>query len=96
MSSNFNMSINAREDGSLDAAYIQVSAAKVARTEEKIPSVFLVDYDSNDQLVGIEILAPVSMSVVREAAKNLQAAQRKSLDDFVDRYAPASIIVHSE
>ena len=60
----FSISVDAREDGSLVAAYVQLSTAKSARTEEVIESILLVDFDSDDNVVGIEILAPMKEALL--------------------------------
>jgi uncharacterized protein YuzE len=91
-STGFGLTVNAREDGTLEAAYVQLSDAKVVRTDEVIKSVLLVDFDANDAVVGIEILAPVKISTVLEVANRMGEAHRKSFDDFVRRYAPPAII----
>ena len=41
---------------SVDAAYVRLSTAKVDRTQEVIESVLFVDYDSEGNAVGIEVL----------------------------------------
>ena len=42
-------------DTDVDAAYIRLSSNPVDRTRELAPNVF-VDFDSDDEVVGIEIL----------------------------------------
>jgi uncharacterized protein YuzE len=88
----FGLTVNAREDGTLEAAYVQLSDGKVARTDEVIKSVMLVDYDADNFVVGIEILAPVKISTVLEVANKLEEAHRQSFNDFVRRYAPPGIL----
>lgn len=92
MSNNFNLSINARDDGTLEAAYIQLSSAKAARTDELIPSVLLIDMDSSGNVVGVEILAPVDIATVHAVAKKLKVKQRKSFNTFIEKYAPKSLV----
>lgn len=87
----FNLSISARDDGTLEAAYIQLSSERVAHTQELMDEVVL-DFDSEDNLVGVEILAPVKISTVHEVAKVLKAKQRKSFNRFVETYAPPSLV----
>lgn len=43
-------------DEEADAGYLSVSGRPVARTEEVAPNL-LVDYDSEDQPVGVEVLS---------------------------------------
>ena len=90
--SGFGLRVNAREDGTLEAAYLQLSDGKVARTEEKIPSVLLMDFDANNLVVGIEILAPVKLTAVLEMANRLEEAHRSAFNAFVKSYAPPAIL----
>ena len=86
------LSINARNDGSLEAAYVQVSDAPVATTREVIKSVLLVDLDENGELVGVEILAPVKISQVQEIASSLESPQRESFERFLRKYVPSTLL----
>jgi uncharacterized protein YuzE len=88
----FELSINARRDGSLEAAYVQVSSAPVAYTKELIKSVLLLDLDEKGGLVGIEILAPVKISQVLELAETLDSSQRDSFLKFVHGSVPPSLV----
>lgn len=90
--SGFGLTVNAREDGTLEAAYVRVSENQVARTEELIESVLLVDYDHDGNLVGIEILAPVKISQVIEIANRLEVKQRESFQNFVRSSAPPGLV----
>lgn len=92
MPNGIKLSITAREDGTLDAAYVAVSQEKVARSEEIIESVLILDFDSAGGLVGVEILAPVKISDVHQVAKMLEGPTRESFNRFMDTYAPASIV----
>jgi len=88
----FGLTVNTREDGTLQAAYLQLSATAIARTEEAITSVLLVDYDDAGLIVGIEILAPVKIAAVRELGKRMEDAHRKAFDDFLTRYTPPALL----
>jgi uncharacterized protein YuzE len=91
-SNGFGLTVNAREDGTLEAAYVQLSKSKVARTEEVLKSVMLVDYDADNEIVGIEILAPVKIATVLEVAERMEEAHRESFNEFVRRYAPPAVV----
>ena len=52
----FELSVSGQGDGTLATFYIRISNHKVARTEEIIDNMLMVDYDSRDNVVGIEIL----------------------------------------
>jgi len=88
----FGLTVNAREDGTLEAAYLRLSDNQVVRTEELIESVLLVDYDHNGGLIGIEILAPVKISQIIEIASPLEAKQRESFQNFVRSSAPPGLV----
>jgi uncharacterized protein YuzE len=81
--SNFNLSISARENGTLEAAYIQLSDAPVAMTHELGGSV-VVDFDANSNVVGVEILAPITVAMVHRIADALKPAERESFNQFVE------------
>jgi uncharacterized protein YuzE len=88
----FGLSVQAREDGTLEAAYVRLSQQKVSRTEELIESVLLLDCDEDGSVVGIEILAPVNVSQVEELANRLDASQREAFLNFVRSSAPPGLI----
>ncbi|MHC4698694.1 MAG: DUF2283 domain-containing protein, partial [Planctomycetota bacterium] len=60
----FEMSISARNDGTIEALYILVRDNKAVRTREIVEDILLADYNSRGQLVGIEILAPVKLAQI--------------------------------
>lgn len=91
-SAGFGLNVHAREDGTLEAAYVRLSPHQVARTEELIESALLVDYDDEDTLVGIEILAPVSLSQIEAIASRLDASQCKAFQNFIRSSAPPGLI----
>ena len=91
----FGLTVNSREDGTSVAAYIRISGNQVARTEELIQSVLLVDFDHDGNLVGIEILAPVEISQVIEIADRLEAKQREAFQKFVRSSAPPGLVLAS-
>jgi len=85
----FQLSISGRDDGRLEALYISLSERKVARTEEVVEDVLLVDYDSRGNVVGIEILAPVKMSRV---TRLVDQPRRKPLRKFIEQSAPGEMV----
>lgn len=60
---NFELSIDRRDDGIIEALYVDMNTTKhkVARTEEIVPGVLMVDYDSQGNATGIEILGPMDV-----------------------------------
>ena len=91
-SATYGLSITSRKDGSLEVAYIRVSATKVARTEEIVESAMMLDWDKDDQLVGIEFLAPVKRAAVLRIASKLAKPRQASFKKFVQDYVPAALI----
>ena len=71
----FELSLSAREDDSLEMLYIRFRHGKTKRTSEVIEDTVIADYDEHDNLLGIEILAPVKLS---ELAKLVEQPRRMS------------------
>ncbi|MCH7592250.1 MAG: DUF2283 domain-containing protein [Planctomycetes bacterium] len=86
----FEMSISARNDGTVEAVYILVRGNKVARTKEIIEDILLADYDSRGQLVGIEILAPVR---IQRITPLVEQPRRRPFSKFVRERAPADLVL---
>ncbi len=85
----FELSTSGRSDGTIEAVYIRVRDGAVARTEEVKPDVLMCDYDADDNLVGIEILAPVKISSI---VKKVDAPSRPSFKRFVKQSAPGELV----
>ncbi len=85
----FELSVSARNDGTLEAIYVRFSDHKVTKTEEVIEDALLVDLDSRSELIGIEILAPVKLSdVAGIVEKSMRAPFRK----FIRQAAPSKLV----
>lgn len=52
------------DNGDLSGAYVALRDGKVARTEVVKRDVLLADYDRQDRLIGIDVLAPTDASLV--------------------------------
>lgn len=91
-SDGFGLTVNARSDGSLEAAYLQISKGQVAHTEEIVESVLLLDFDHDENLLGIEILAPVSIEQVMEIAERLDSQKKSSFKNFVQSSVPPALV----
>jgi uncharacterized protein YuzE len=65
-------------DPEADAAYIALSGAEVARTEE-VGEGILVDYDSDGRPVGIEVLSITSRVGTSEAGSYLRGLTERVL-----------------
>jgi uncharacterized protein YuzE len=85
----FELSVSARDDGTLEALYISLSDAKVARTREILDDVLLADYSAGGKLVGIEILAPVKISKLEDL---VEEPKRRTFRAFVRRAAPRELV----
>jgi uncharacterized protein YuzE len=85
----FELSLSAREDGTLETLYIRFRHGKIKRTSEVIEDTVIADYDEHDNLVGIEILAPVKLS---ELAKLVEQPRRTSFRRFVRHSGPPCLV----
>ena len=82
--------MSARNDGTLEALYITLLDSKCAHTVEVIEDILLADYDKQDRLVGIEVLAPVKLSAIANLVEvELRAPFRK----FVKQQAPEELVL---
>jgi len=84
----FEVSISSRNDGTVEAVYVTFLPDDVAVTKEIVEDELFVDYNSKNQIVGIEILAPVKISALRpyvEPSKQETVLSRitKSAPDFI-------------
>lgn len=84
------LSISARNDGTLEAVYICVGDGKVARTEEIIEDILLADYNRRGDLVGIEILAPVK---IQRITSLVDQPRRRTLRRFIKERAPEELVL---
>jgi uncharacterized protein YuzE len=85
----FELSLSGRNDGTLEAAYFRFKKGKVKRTKEVIQDTLMADYDDKGELLGIEVLAPVRLSVL---AKQVEAPRRSSFRKFIRQSAPADLV----
>jgi len=85
----FELSVSARDDGTLEAMYIRFGAGAVHATKEIVEDVLLADYDAAGELLGLEILAPVRIADLEALAPD---ARRPAFRRFVEQSAPASFI----
>ena len=74
----------------IEAAYIHLSSKKVVHTREIKVDVLLADYSADGKLVGIEILAPVTIEDLQKLVK--EPARKKSFRKFVKTSAPSQLI----
>lgn len=86
----FEISTSGRNDGTLEAVYIQILDAVVHATKEIKPDVMLADYTDDGRLIGIEILSPVKLSELERVVK--QQKLRKNFRRFVEASAPREMV----
>lgn len=85
----FELSVSARDDGTLESMYIRFGVGVVQSTREVVEDVLLADYDASGALLGLEILAPVRIADLEALAPD---ARRPAFRRFVEQSAPASFI----
>ncbi len=86
----FEMSISARDDGTIEAVYILVRDEKAVRTEEIVEDILLADYNSRGRLVGVEILAPVK---IKRIASLVEEPRRRPFRRFIRERAPEELVL---
>jgi uncharacterized protein YuzE len=87
----FEISISARDDGTLEAIYIRIAGGDVHKTVEiDGETELMADYDIKGQLIGIEILSPVRLSKI---ASLVDEARREPFRKTVERYAPSEMVL---
>ena len=86
----FKLSISASADGALQAVYIRLRTNKIARTKEIVDDIVMADYDGRGRLVGIEILAPVSLKII---TKLVDQPRRRPFRRFVREQAPQDLVL---
>jgi len=88
---NFEISISGRNDGTLEAMYIQLLNETVHHTEEIKEDILLADYTDDGRLVGIEVLSPVRLADLVKLIK--ESKVRKNFRKFVGKSAPRDLVM---
>jgi uncharacterized protein YuzE len=87
----FEISISGRNDGTLEALYVQIiPELSVSRTEEIRRDVLLADYAEDGRLVGVEVLAPVRIADIEKLVKD--KSFQKAFREFLNRSAPKELV----
>jgi uncharacterized protein YuzE len=89
-STNFELSVSGRDDGTLEAAYIQILDAPVHCTREIEEDVLLADYAVDGRLVGVEILAPVRLADLEHLIE--EGDMRTNFGRFLSRSVPHELV----
>lgn len=86
----FEISTSGRDDGTVEAAYIQLLDEKVHRTREIMEDILLADYTEDGRLIGIEVLAPVKFSDLEQLVDPMGV--RESFHRFLKGSAPRELV----
>jgi uncharacterized protein YuzE len=86
---NFELSISGRDDGSIEAIYVAILRDEVSKTIKVVEDQLLVDYNKDDKIVGIEVLAPVKIA---QLADLMDTDRRSSFRKFVVSTLPRSFV----
>lgn len=78
--------------GELLAVYFQIRRGKVDRTIEFADGDAFADYDARGNLLGIELLAPCSVSIVEQLAANEPAHVRRQTKKFIRETGPRHFV----
>lgn len=84
------MSASVTEDGSVEAMYLLFSDAPVEITKEIDGDGLLADYDKDGELVGIEVLVPVSIASLLDLLE--ESSRRDALARFLRRHGPQELV----
>lgn len=85
----FELSVSARDDGAIEAAYVRFRDEPVSKTREIIEGTLLADYAATGELIGIEVLGPVRMSDLEAL---VDSARRATFRAFLEKTAPREFI----
>ena len=88
---NFEISISGRDDGTIEAMYIQIFNGEVHHTKEILEDTLLADYADDGRIVGIEVLAPVRISDIKALVLDHELNERFA--EFVERATPRDLVV---
>ncbi len=86
----FRISIETHDQtGEVIAAYLQIRKGRVKVTKEYADGAAFADYDKHGELLGIEMLAPCTVSVLNKIAQKTQERR------FVRGAVPRAMLVHA-
>ncbi len=85
----YSIKVSFGDDGSPMAAYIRFRQGKSAETREIKADTLLADYDQFGNLLGLELLGPVSVQVLIRAVPD--EALRPSFRKWVNKNVPPSL-----
>jgi hypothetical protein len=78
----------APETGKAEVVYFQFRGGEIAQSRELVPGRLLLDLDRRGSPMGLEVLAPVPLDVLRAAARRWPAP----LTDFVFALLPPAFV----
>ena len=79
--------------GSLVSVYFQIRKGKVHETREFADGAAFADYNKNGELIGIELLAPCSVTIVDQLAANETKAMRVKTKRFMRESGPRKMVL---
>jgi uncharacterized protein YuzE len=85
----FEISVSARDDGTIEAAYFHFLSGEVAETREVEEDVAFADYDADGNLLGIEIIAPVRIKAIEKLVKG---DRRRGFKKFAQGSLPHELV----
>lgn len=78
--------------GALLSAYFQIRKGKVHLTQEYADGAAFADYNSDGELLGIEMLATCKVSIVDKVAANEPPEVRARTKEFLRKSGPRQLI----
>lgn len=82
-----------QKTGELFAVYFQVREGKAAHVEERNNGAVYVNYDKHGKLLGVEMLAPCSVTVLDKIAAKQPMMVRSRLKKYFRESAPRGMLV---
>lgn len=80
------------ESGSVISVYFQVRRGKVSETREFADGAAYADYDKYGYLLGIELIAPCSVTVVDQLAAHEPVQLRRQTKKFMRQAGPPQLV----
>jgi uncharacterized protein YuzE len=82
----FSMAVDS-ETGSIEAVYFLFRKGRAAKTREFAEGAALADYDKDGKLLGVELLAPCQVNVLRQIG-----GEEKDVARFMEDAVPRSLV----
>lgn len=90
---NFSVSVETDDaTGAILSVYLQVRKGKSREVREFADGAAIADYNRNGELLGVELLAPCSITVVDQLAANEPARIRQQAKRWIRQVAPRAMV----